>query len=148
MIKTLTPPGFARDECANMLPDGACLGISADSLVDHGQEKTCDYKNSCLVAKRKRCPYFERVILPLADQPGPQNDPGLQARRAEARDEYWGWHARAINPAKRKKPTLCGACGKPKPPRHRFCSTCASKRRRESARTRVNRHRSKEPVTL
>ena len=126
----MTPARFARDECANMLPDGACLGVSVDSLIDRGQGKTATPRDRCLVAEGKRCEYFERVILPLVDHPSPHGEPQLQAKRAWARREYLARHTLRRARDERR----CPECGNPRPARHHFCETCASKHRRETYR--------------
>lgn len=135
-LAKMSPMQLARDECGNMLPDGECLGVSVNSLIDNGQAKTCTPRKRCLVAESKRCNYFEKVVIPLADYPSPHDDPGLQARRASARDSYLGMHAMARSGAK-----SCPTCGGPKPPRYQFCESCGAVRRREMARNRMRRCR-------
>ena len=142
----MTPAQFARDECSNMLPEGACLGVSANSLIDNSQPKTCTPRDRCLVTDGKRCDHFEHVILPLADKPSPSGDPGLQAKRASARNAYLGMNAMAKSGVK-----PCPTCGGPKPPGYQFCESCGAARRREKGRQRVRQHRLEkngEPVTL
>jgi ribosomal protein L32 len=146
----MTPAQFARDECANMLPDGACLGMKVESLLDSGQPKTCSSRNHCRVADGKRCDYFERVILPLANKPSPSGDPGLQAKCAAARGAYLGMNAMARSTVKANvRP--CPTCGNPRLPRHRLCESCGATQRREKGRNRIRQHRTRnspEPVTL
>jgi len=125
----MSPAQFARDECANLLPGGACLGVRIDSLIDNGQPKTCSPRDRCLVAEGKRCDYFERAILPLADKPSPVDDPNLQAKRAAARQEYQSRHLLRDRNQKR-----CRDCGNPRPHRRRYCDLCAARRRRETYR--------------
>ena len=132
----MSPARFAQDECANRQPDGGCLGVGVDSLVDRGQVKTCTPRARCLVAEGKRCDYFERVVLPLADKPSPADDRCLQQRRASAREEYLGRHIIRGHDGGR-----CPECGGPRPKRHRFCETCSARRCREATRRRVQRHR-------
>ena len=135
-IARMTPAQFARDECANMLPDGACLGVTVGSLLDCGQPKTCTPRDCCLVVEGRRCDYFERVVLPLADHPSPSGDPGLQQKRAYARQEYLGRHGLAHGGLRR-----CPDCGSPMPARHRYCESCSARHRRETyRRTRAGRH--------
>ena len=118
------------------VPDGSCLGVNVDSLIDNGQPKTCSPRNRCLVVQGKRCEYFERVILPLADKPSPAGDPHLQQKRAWARREYLAGNGLACGGGRR-----CPECGNPRPARHRFCETCASKHRRDTyRRARAGRH--------
>jgi hypothetical protein len=132
----MSPAQFAKDECANALANGGCLGVSVDSLVDRGQVKTCTPRSRCRVAEGQRCEYFERAVLPLADKPSPASDRMLQQKRAWARQEYLGSHLLRDRAGGR-----CPECGNPKPRRHRFCETCSGRRRREAGRRRVQRHR-------
>jgi len=124
----MTPGQFARDECANMMSGGGCLGVDSHSLLDNGQPKVCTPRARCLVAEDKRCDYFERVILPLADHPSPEGDPHLQQKRANAREDYRGQHGLAHNGGR------CPECGNPKPARHRYCESCSARHRRETYR--------------
>jgi len=138
----MTPAQFARDECANMLTDGTCLGVTVGSLLDYGQPKTAAPRDSCRIVEDKRCDYFERVVLPLANHPSPTGDPGLQQKRAHARQEYLGRHSLA-----RGGMRCCPDCGNPMPARHRYCESCAARHRREATRERVRQHR-RMPVTV
>jgi len=135
-LVTMSAAQFARDECSNMLPDGACLGVHADSLIDTGQQRRCTPQPRCLVRDDRRCRYFEKVILPLADQPSPHADPHLQQKRAWARQEYLGRHCLAGSQGRR-----CPECGNPMPARHRFCESCSTRHRRTATKERVRRHR-------
>ena len=138
----MSPARFAHDECANHQPDGECLGVGVDSLVDRGQAKTCTPRARCRVAEGKRCEYFERLVLPLADKPSPADDRLLQQRRASAREEYLGRHIIRGHDGGR-----CPECGNPRPRRHRFCETCSARSRREATRRRVQQHR-QSPVSV
>ncbi len=131
-FRTMTPAQFAKQECANLLPEGDCLAATPESLLDTGQPKTATPRNHCLVAQGKPCDYFERLILPLADEPSPHDDPTLQARRASARQTYLGAHARAAS--KNHPQRRCPECGRPRPARHRFCDSCNREHRRKAYR--------------
>uniref|UniRef100_A0A6H1ZGV9 Uncharacterized protein n=1 Tax=viral metagenome TaxID=1070528 RepID=A0A6H1ZGV9_9ZZZZ len=146
----MTPAKFARDECANLIAPRECLGVSVDSLLDHGQPKTATPRDVCLIFLGKRCTYFERVILPLADDPSPKDDPGLQARRAYARSEYLGLHARAkTRTHPRTPPRSCADCGTPIPPRFRLCHACRAKHQRLAyRRNRARLHHDQLPRHL
>ncbi len=137
----MSPAQFAKDDCANLLPSGACLGVSVDSLADIDQAKTCSPRDRCLVAEGKRCDYFERVILSLADRPSSASDPQLQVKRAAARQEYQSRHLLRGQGMKR-----CPDCGNPRPARHRYCEMCATRHRREATKRRVRKHR--QPAVL
>jgi len=139
----MSPAQFAHGECANLQPDGACLGVGVDSLIDTGQPKTCTHRDRCAVASGKRCGYFERVILPLADLPSPRGDAQRQARRASARQTYLGRHVLAGSLERQ-----CPECGGSRLRRHRFCEVCATKHRREGARERVRQYRQLERAAV
>ncbi|HUT58587.1 MAG TPA: hypothetical protein VNA25_12145, partial [Phycisphaerae bacterium] len=66
----MKPYQFALQECANLF-DGCCCMRG---------------ERMCLIKEDKRCRYFEKCILPLADQLGPKDDLGLQGRREDARN--------------------------------------------------------------
>lgn len=87
----------------------------------------------------KRCRYFERAVLPVADNPSPPGDLGLQQRRLEARTEYLkrlvepkkaSTKARPDKPAKPDgKERLCPGCGRMLAKGRRFCDPCQKRRR-------------------
>ena len=136
----MTPHQFARAECANMRPDGSCLGIKPEDLFDFGQIKLASPKPHCLLRHPgKRCRYFKEVVLPIADQPSPKADPTLQQRRLKAREAYWA-QVGVRRPAAGKrvsrghKPRSCPDCNGLLAKRQRICRDCAGRRRRESAR--------------
>ena len=133
----MSPWTMARTECANLEPDGWCLGIRHEDLTDRGQKKCAAPLDSCLVREGKRCRYFEHCILPLADDPSPKDDPGLQAKRQSARDSYLGKHV--LKPIKPK--LACPDCGEPRAPRHKYCEYCAAKHRKLAARGRKRKQR-------
>ena len=83
-MKRMTDIAFAAAECGNMTSDDGCLGLLADMLIDDDRRKTVSPLDQCLLIAGERCAYFERVILPIADQPSPAGDPDLQARRLAA----------------------------------------------------------------
>jgi hypothetical protein len=108
----MNPSQFVKDECCN-LNDGVCL----------------TNEKPCLVLVGKRCDYFETAVLPIAQQPSPKSDPDLQSRRAEAVAEY-AWKHKAGNGSS----SPCPDCGGAKPKGHRYCESCARKRRKSSFR--------------
>jgi hypothetical protein len=142
----MTPLTLARAECANMRHSGKCMGISVESLIDDGKPPVATPRDICLLAQRKRCDYFERCILPLADHPSPDDNPKLQAGRADAREIYLGQHVICTGGIKGR----CPDCGGPRPRRHRYCESCSTKHRREAGKRRIRdlRQKNGEPVTL
>ncbi len=101
-----------------------------------------DADRRCKVGRGERCEYFERTVLPLADQASPADDPRLQARRAEARRAYRRKHDLdgAEEPGRR-----CPDCGGPLPKGKRLCEACRQRRRRVSYRAARNRSSQKRP---
>ncbi len=153
----MTPHEFARRECANMRPDGGCFGIRREDLFGRGQLKIAMPLPRCVLARMrgtsivpKRCPYFEKVILPLADHPSPKGDPGLQARRLDARQRYRQTVGELAKPTERghrpdgrdARTRTCGECQKPIGKGRRFCDTCRDRRRRETQRRKRQEPRS------
>ena len=150
----MTPRQFAKAECANLLPDGRCLGIRSNDLLDHGQVKLARPRDRCLLTERgKRCRYFEQIVLPLADQPPPKDDPGLQARRLQAREAYY-WQlppsagyrsSRPDRPGRASKERRCPDCGNMLGRRQRYCPACQAKHRRAKYRRRRDKQRRSAP---
>ncbi len=125
----MTPYEFAQRECCNFAK-GRCLGVypecfSTDTTLEQQPER-----DRCLLAEDRRCPFFEQIILPIADQPGPKKTPGLQQRRLGAREAYWARHG----VVKETKTRQCPDCDGPLGKRQRYCSKCADKRRRATYR--------------
>jgi len=128
-MKTMTPLKFAKDECANFNPDGSCLGVRPEDLVDSGQRKQLGPRDKCLLYdKTKRCLYFEEVILPLADKPAPVDEPGLQLKRQAARLFYLETRNLIIPDESNKR--RCD-CGNPLEFGKRFCQECLTNRNKE-----------------
>ena len=71
---------FVRTECCNLRKsDSACWADDA----------TYPKPNPCLVMAGERCPYFEKCVLPIADQPVPDTGrfgSDLRQERRQARD--------------------------------------------------------------
>lgn len=137
----MTPLKFARDECANYNKDGSCLGVRLEDLIsplepwDPGHPKRfLNSNNKCLLNpayhKNKRCRYFEKMVLPIADWPSPVDEPNLQLKRQEARNKYYA--KRGIE-MKKTKQRLC-ACGATLEKRKRMCPRCRAEKARESKR--------------
>jgi len=124
----MSPYGFARAECANMRPVGICLWT----------------EKPCLLKQGKRCSYFERCILPLADDSSPHAQPDLQSKRLAARETYLGQHALVAGKDESNNRT-CPECGSILGKYQRLCDKCRVKRRREADRRKKQRKRG-EPV--
>ena len=130
----LSPFQFAKDDCANLRKDGICLWSDAQiALPRWFDDSPTPAELTCRVKAGERCGYFEKFVLPLADQPGPKDDPKRQLRRASARDAYWRQHQlqeEVAHPAGR----ACPDCGAALAYRKRFCPICGARRRREAYR--------------
>lgn len=142
----MTPLQFAKDECSDYLPNGACLGIPVRHLTDNNGPVKAAALKKCLVAEYAPCPYFEKCVLPLADCASPKNNPRLQRNRIQARLAYWamvatpttgidgkplmkrrGKGGRPNKPAARRG---CPSCGAPLARGRRYCQRCARERKR------------------
>lgn len=130
-----TPFQFARQQCANMRPDGQCLGVHWNRMQSHPgcNMVVATPADHCSLADGERCVYFEKLILPLAEQASTE----LELRkRAQAHDAYMATHTKA----ELEQGGKC-ACGLPKEPRKRFCEACRMKRRLEQRRDGMRRSR-------
>ena len=91
----------------------------------------------CLLAGGEPCPYFERLVLPLADI---TTDPLKWAERNEARSIYTLKHSiGARGPIRR-----CPDCDGERSKGHSRCPKCAKRRRLEAERARMRKRRQKE----
>ena len=88
----------------------------------------CLFSDTCLVQEGKRCGYFEKCVLPTAE------DIGLKAlvyslyRRHVAIEDDYLLDAGEIR--------RCPDCGAELKPRQRYCDKCRDERRRDSYRRR------------
>lgn len=91
---------YVKQECANyMLFYNMC--IFSDT--------------SCLISEGKRCPYFERVLLPIAEQQGVSR----QIKKYYDMGDI-------------KATRSCPDCGAELAYRKRYCNKCTKRRRRAS----------------
>ncbi len=117
---TLT--AFIRKYCANWdASSKLCVGVDGGTLFHEGD---------CLIAKDKRCEYFEQSVFPIAN-------PSYRYATETAQYETLLDLYLKINPnmlqAEAGNTRLC-ECGSPLKPRRRVCDKCAQKRRREAYR--------------
>lgn len=100
-----------------------------------------DVDRRCRVGRGLRSGYFERVILPLADQAGPKIPAKLLLRRAKARTAYLARYP--VEAQVERTGPVCDECGLPLPPGRKCgrCGDCARKRNRTTARERKRRER-------
>jgi len=117
------PMAMAKEQCANMRPNGGCLGVPVKCLVSDCPPMAAPLSRCKLAEKGKRCEYFERVVVPLANS-SPE-------KYAEAVEIYSA--GRANNALAVKDVRLC-ECGAPLAKRKRLCPACARRKRREAAR--------------
>ena len=130
----MTPYQLARLECSNYQPGGSCLGIQPEGLTDPSVPMVP--LDQCLLSLKpvKPCRYFEKCVLPLADQPdsaGGRIDGDKRAGWIEARNLYPFTLAKD---ARRTKLRTCPDCDGPLAKRQRVCEKCQKKRRNESYR--------------
>lgn len=130
------PSAFARADCANLGSRERCLGILPESLAPGDGPVRAVRQARCRLALTppERCPYFERVVLPLADWPSPKGQPKLQAWRLAAREEY-----RATFGG--REPRKCRKCGGVAAARAQYCEKCRGLRRRQNWRNEKKRQR-------
>ena len=120
----MTPYQLVKAECANYRDDG-CIARDAQ-------------ENECLIAAGKRCSYFEKCLLPLADEPSPAGEPKLQGSRQKAADIYAKEHH--LTQLVREE-RLCPDCGEPLPHRRRYCNRCRRQRAKAATRGRQRKLR-------
>lgn len=135
----MTPYQLARTECANFVQrDGSCLGVQPEGLLDSTVRAIP--RERCLLAEKpiQPCQYFENCVLPLADRPGPKDNPGLQSQRVEARRQYLELRKVEVPESNVR---LCPECQGPLAKRQRLCGKCRIKRRREAYRQAKQRKR-------
>ena len=125
-----SPLQMAKAECANFCKDGSCLGIPTECLTSDRPTVAAPLDRCKLAEPGKRCAYFERAVIPLANY--------FPEKYARAVETYTA--GRAKNALAIKAARLCG-CGNPLPKRRRFCERCRSRKRRESIRAAVRKNR-------
>ena len=132
----MNPHTFAQRDCANyQTKDGSCLGILVECLREPNESTRAKPLERCLLAGKLRpCSYFEKVVLPLTDQPSPKEEPDLQRQRLEARQKYLA--ARKMEMAQTVSMRTCPDCGGPLAKRQRYCPKCTQKRRLATYRQR------------
>ncbi len=125
----MNPHTFAQQDCANyQTKDGGCLGILVECLQKPEKPARAKPLPRCLLAGKLRpCRYFEKVVLPLADQPSPKSEPDLQRQRLEARQKYLA--ARKMEMSETVSLRTCPDCGGLLAKRRRYCQKCTQKRR-------------------
>jgi hypothetical protein len=132
----MNPHTFAMRDCANYITkNGSCLGISIECLQNPEEPARVTPLERCLMAGKtlRPCRYFEKVVLPLADQPSPKQEPDLQRQRLEARQKYLAARKMEVPEAENR---LCPDCGGPLAKRRRYCQKCTQKRRLAAYRQR------------
>ena len=117
-----------------------CLGCEG------GKIKPDDTDRRCKVSVGKRCRYFERCILPIAELRAPTSLPErercrLLAGRQEARQTYLDLHGLPGS----TNPRTCPQCNEqPLAKRRRLCDKCAGKNLRDSQRRKRKKRRDQE----
>ncbi len=133
----MNPHTFAMRDCANyQTKDGSCLGILVECLTKPDKPVMAKPLPRCLLAGKllRPCRYFEKVVLPLADNPSPKQEPDLQRQRLEARQKYLA--ARKMEVPEKLTLRTCPDCGGPLAKRQRYCPKCTPKRRLATYRQR------------
>ena len=132
----MKPSALVKDQCCNWT-NGICIGAGFNLLpsgeLHHGmmaQDGEQLEGQPCRVGQGKRCDFFERHVLPVAESPGE-----IAARKAYVSkfpvDQFAG------------KERYCH-CGETIGKGRRMCDECRAKRRRETYRR--NRAEQKRPA--
>jgi len=102
------------------------LTMAQQECANHQEGHYCSSRDGdCILRSSKRCDYFERCVLPLAEKELPR-----QKEYARARDRYRRVHKISFDADERR----CPDCGTILPRRKRYCLKCAKKRRTDSVR--------------
>ena len=138
------PACFARIACQGRLAETIEGQMTImPVLCDTCAEKAIpNHTTACRLATRDPCPTFEHAILPLANHPGPKDDPNLPKRVAQAADNYFGLLGRR-KPRHQTLPTC--PCGSPRAKGHSLCPKCSAAHKRQNARKRAQKARQISP---
>lgn len=139
----MTPLSLARKECANYA-DGTCMCFDLRNGVITKWGKDQD----CVMHSNHRCEYFERLVLPMVNL---TTDHSKQRELQEANEIYNQSNftesvSSAMFADENMSPTLCPDCGDHKPKGSSRCGKCATKRKRQKNRERLERHRHQNKV--
>jgi len=93
----------------------------------------CLFDKTCKVQDSKRCGYFERAVLPTAE------DIGLKDIVYSAYEAQVGIAGKGM--LQRGQVRRCPDCGDEVQPRQRYCNNCSKRRRRQSYRRTREKHR-------
>jgi len=155
MLKQFTLGQFIDKECCNRNPAGGCFGAgwTSDGSPNLGGEMS-----HCLVKQGLRCKFFEKCALPLvlsrkeyAHLLGayenmlkyPPVECEIKVFGEDAFDQpaaehpFWAGDEEVGALSAR----ACPDCGKPLPPRKRFCPECRETHRKDSFRNHKRRVR-------
>ena len=128
---------FVREECANHMTDGSCIGAKFD---DHLRHRGFTPRSKCLVIADKRCQYFEECVMPLADI---AEDPQHAADWRGAVAAYRRKHNLGLDEGR-----ACPGCGEKLTARKRICPACFLKARKEAARRGMRSKRQNAPCPV
>lgn len=108
------------------------IGMPGCANYDH-HYGGCLFADTCQVEQGQRCGYFERAVLPTAE------DIGLKGLVYSLYQEHVG-----IDGGLEREPIrCCPDCGAELKPRQRYCDDCSKRRRLESYRKKREKNRSK-----
>jgi len=119
MINQITLTSFVKQGCCNLV-SGECLGLNGNKTRFRNQGK-------CYIAERKSCPYFTRVLLPLAKRKGCYD---------KIISEYQN-----IDLAIRRERIRQCECGTALSKGKKYCGNCRKKRRQQTNRENLRKHR-------
>lgn len=123
-------------------------------LADGSIEQAATPQSVCLVQSGFRCRYFEQSVLPLTTVgryvggvpfPGAEEEYAARVNRGWRRGESSEPKHPLCQPGeyKQDKPTAagCSDCGAPRAKGAQYCPACSERRKGESSKRRVARHR-------
>lgn len=127
-LNPMTPLQFAQAECSNWRPPDGCTGAGFKiiGLTVHHTRLFAPRPDCILAHPGQRCQFFEECLMQMHVDPKRAH---YKSEVAEAVHTY-RMSTGAMTAAKRS----CPKCGAALQPRHRLCTDCAAKRRRETAR--------------
>lgn len=135
----MTPKQFATQQCANY-DQNECLGIG---IADNGSLYRLWPPRPCDVDK-KRCPYFEECVLPMANTEHPDAPKFREAAKLYAHDVVMRSSPTKGRPRfklSKHGDRQCRECGSAVGPRKQLCPDCAKKHRKASTQKAVQKLR-------
>jgi len=136
----MKPYRMVQLECCNR-HGNKCIGVDSRCFPTHKITPQKPHE-ICLIKQKKRCSFFEKIILPLADKKNKNKDEYQKAK--EIYINKFNIPNINNNYQSRKCPDCLGLLSK----YQRFCDRCRKKRRRDSYKKRKKIIMDKKPQIL